>query len=593
MKGVVTVWNPAAETIFGWKEKEVLGRPYPLIQPDRKEEMRTLFDDARAGRLRQQIEVRRHRKDGREVDLARSATILSDKDGKDSALLLILADISQRKEAEHQLQERQTFIETIIANVPIGLAVFSSVSGKITYMNRRYEAIHGWPVGIFSDPESFFPSVYPDETVRGEIRDAILQSDQWSARNEWTEVTVLTSSGARRVVTIKNIPLPAQEIVISSVWDVTEMKDAEDKVRQLSHAVEQSPASIVITDLEGRIEYVNPRFSQITGYTSEEAVGQKTSILKSGLMPAATYEELWRVIGAGGEWRGEFLNRRKSGDLYWEFASISAIRDANGRSQYYLAVKEDVTSRKQAEAELIAAKERAEQSDRLKNAFIATMSHEIRTPLNIIMGFVQLLQSAPPEELPDMQSYVTSIERAAQRLMRTVEELLHISSLEAGTFKVERSVQDLCLLLRDLTGDLRGEITARGLEFRLDVTVPRAAVLIDRYTIEQALQNLIDNALKYTESGSIGVSLGIENGEALLAVSDTGIGIGDEFIDRVFDVFSQEKTGYSRPYDGLGLGLALTRRYVELNGGRIAVQSVKGKGSTFTVALPLHTPDAG
>ena len=155
--------------------------------------------------------------------------------------------------------------------------------------------------------------------------------------------------------------------------------------------MEQSPASVVITDLEGKIEYVNPKFTQVTGYSVEEAIGQNPRILKSGEWPSEAYRELWETITAGKEWRGEFHNKRKDSTLYWEYASISPIRNEKGEITHFLAVKEDITERKLAEAELARAKEAAEAANRAKDQFLANMSHEIRTPMNGIIGMTELV----------------------------------------------------------------------------------------------------------------------------------------------------------------------------------------------------------
>ena len=185
-----------------------------------------------------------------------------------------------------------------------------------------------------------------------------------------------------------NICMLGNRKVMQGIFrDVTERKQAEEQIRILSQAVEQSPSSIIITNTSGNIEYINLKFTQLTGYTLTEVLGKNPRILKSGETPNEIYKLLWKSITSGIEWHGELHNKKKDGTFYWEFVSISPIRDHKGIINHFLAVKEDITNNKLMTEELILAKEKAEESDRLKSEFLAQMSHEIRTPLNIILSY--------------------------------------------------------------------------------------------------------------------------------------------------------------------------------------------------------------
>ncbi|MBE0645255.1 MAG: CHASE domain-containing protein [Bacteroidetes bacterium] len=254
-------------------------------------------------------------------------------------------------------------------------------------------------------------------------------------------------------------------------------------------------------------------------------------------------------------------------------------------------LRHEVEARKRTEADLITARDKAQHSDRLKDAFIATMSHEIRTPLHVILGYVDLLHNPDDQSVSEEHAmYTQSMKSAGRRLMRSVEELLHISSLRAGTFKVDPEDFDLVESTRAVVREFREAAKERGLSLVLKSTLSKACIYADRYSLEQAITNLVDNAIKYTETGEVEIFLQGEGNDCTLRVKDTGIGISDEYIRHVFDVFSQEKIGYNRPYDGLGLGLSLTRQFVELNSGKIDVRSEKGKGSEFTLSFPTIMP---
>jgi len=244
----------------------------------------------------------------------------------------------------------------------------------------------------------------------------------------------------------------------------------------------------------------------------------------------------------------------------------------------------DITQQERDKAELIAAKERAEQSDKLKDAFIANISHEIRTPLHIIIGYSNLITNELVGKLyPEMDSYFQAIRRGSQRLMRTVEHILNISSIQVGTFSVRPEEVHLSRRVEELVHEMRSLADKKGLELHFKSECPSVLLYADRYCIDQAVTNIIDNAIKFTKIGSVTVRVYCVDRRVCIEIQDTGIGMSPEYLPKVFSVFSQEATGYTRPFDGLGLGLSLTKKYVELNRGSITVKSRKGKGTTFTL----------
>lgn len=254
-------------------------------------------------------------------------------------------------------------------------------------------------------------------------------------------------------------------------------------------------------------------------------------------------------------------------------------------------LRHEVVARRRTEAELITARDDAQHSDRLKDAFIATMSHEIRTPLHVILGYMDLLRNQDESAISSEHAeYMRSMKNAGKRLMRSVEELLHISSLRAGTFKVDPEDFDIVEFTSSIVREFHPMAKERGISLAFKSTLLRADIYADRYSLGQAVCNLVDNAVKYTERGGIEILIQGEGNDCTLSVRDTGIGISDEYVLHVFDVFSQEKTGYSRPYDGLGLGLSLTRQFVEINNGKISLRSEKGKGTEFSISFPTIMP---
>ncbi len=398
-------------------------------------------------------------------------------------------------------------------------------------------------------------------------------------RKDRTEFPVEITSGIVRI--------GDEELVLSIARDISVRKKSEERIRQLTLGVEQSPASIVITDLEGRIQYVNKKFTEVSGYSGEEVLGQNPRILKSGKMPDRLYKELWAAISSGKEWRGEMINRRKDQKLYWELVSISPVKDNEGKITHYIAVKEDITARKEMEAELRKAKQKAEESNRLKSEFLANMSHEIRTPMNGIIGFASLLED--DELAPETRhSYVQIIQNSTRQLLRIIDEILEVSKLQ--THQVEKVVREVNVneMLLGCFSELDQLAKSKNIALYLKKGLPDEAALIrvDQGKLHKILHNLLENALKFTQEGFVELGYALKGEVLEFYVKDTGIGISPEAQELIFETFSQEDKGLSRISEGLGLGLSIVKGNVDLLGGSIRVTSEKGKGSVFFVEIP-------
>ena len=384
---------------------------------------------------------------------------------------------------------------------------------------------------------------------------------------------------------------PQKGYLLSIFDDITERKLSESKLRKLSVAVEQSPAIVVMTDPLGTIEYVNPAFTRVTGYSAEEARGQNPRILKSGLMPQSVYEELWKTILSGDVWHGELQNKRKNGELYWDQAVISPIRNKENVITNFVSVKIDITEQKKILQELIDAKQKAEESDRLKSTFLATITHELRTPMNGILGFSELLKDTelPPEESTE---YVDLIHQSGLRLLTLINELIDIARIESGQTRVQQADTSVNKLLRDMSTFFKLEIRNKGLRLKCTpgLSDNESIISTDSAKLTQILTNLINNALKFTVKGSIEIGYTRVNRMVHFFVTDTGIGIPHAMQDKIFERFIQVDNPLTRAIEGSGLGLSITKAYVAMLGGAISVDSVEGKGTTFTFTLPYNPP---
>jgi PAS domain S-box-containing protein len=370
-------------------------------------------------------------------------------------------------------------------------------------------------------------------------------------------------------------------------------KEAEERIRKLSAGIEQSPASVVITDLSGNVEYVNKKFTEVTGYTSEEIIGKHTRLLKSGYTPTEEYKKMWETIINKKEWRGEFYNKKKNGELYWELASISPIINEVGEITNFLAIKEDITHIKKMTEELISARDKAEEMNRVKTYFYAQMSHELRTPFVGIFGFAELLKEKLNDS--DEKEMAEAIYKSSKRLMDTLNKILDITKLEFDGLEPKFSNVDISKLLTSLKELYFVTAQKQNTFINIKLHVQSFLLKTDERLLTEILHNLISNAVKYTIDGLIEIKTDVatKNGNRFLIikVSDNGIGIPEDKLEVIWDDFRQVSEGFNRTFEGTGLGLSITKKYVGLIGGKISVESKIDKGTTFTIELPCNETD--
>jgi PAS domain S-box-containing protein len=371
--------------------------------------------------------------------------------------------------------------------------------------------------------------------------------------------------------------------------EIIERTKAEKDLLKIYWAVHQSPAAIFITDLNGNIEYVNPKFSEMTGYKYQEALNQNPRILKSGELSSEQYNNLWDTLLDGREWRGEYRNRKKNGNLYWVSASISPVRSENRDVTHYLSVQEDITESKHFLEELIIAKQQAEKSDRLKSSLLSNMSHEIRTPLIGILGYSQILMNEIHET--DLLSMVNDIYSSGNRLLKTLNNVLYLSHIENISIEMELKKVDIVGELERCISENKKFALEKETLLELIINKKDLYVEVEKDLFNHAIGNLVDNAIKFTVKGSvlIIVDQALHNGKdwAVIKVKDTGIGIAKEDQEKIFEAFRQVSEGYSRNFEGCGLGLTIAQKIIDIFRGEITIESEPAKGSSFSVWLPL------
>ena len=399
-----------------------------------------------------------------------------------------------------------------------------------------------------------------------------------------------------------------QGVFVAVVRDIDDRLRMESELRKLAQAVEQSPESIVITNLKAEIEYVNEAFLESTAYTWEEVIGENPRFLQSGNTPPETFRSLWAALASGQAWQGEFFNQDKNGREFIEHAIITPIRSPNGTVTHYVAVKDDITEKNQLTQELEAhrhhleelvgqrtaqladAREKAESANKAKSVFLANMSHEIRTPMNAIIGLTHLLLREKPRN--DQANRLTKIDTSAGHLLTIINDILDLSKIEAGKLTLEHSNFNLNELLDHIRSLFREELITKGLTIEVDVGETPIWLKGDATRLRQALLNYVGNAIKFTEQGTIFMRTGVVeemNGKLLLRfeVEDPGIGVASDIMPDLFEAFEQADPSTTRVHGGTGLGLAITRRLVLMMGGEVGVESELGQGSTFWFTAKL------
>lgn len=365
---------------------------------------------------------------------------------------------------------------------------------------------------------------------------------------------------------------------------------AEDTARLHTSALRSAANAIVIADCDGRISWVNPAFTRLTGFTADEVLGRNPRMLKSGRHDADYYRTMWATIIAGQVWHGEVINRRKDGSHYTEEMTITPVADEHGRITHFVAIKQDVTARRRAEDALRAAKEAADAANQAKSDFLARMSHELRTPLNSIIGFTELMiadEHDPPGEKRARR--LEKVVRNAKNLLELINDVLDLSKVEAGRMRLTREPVDVVAVLTECA-DSAQPLVKPGVALRpsFDAALPEGASWNgDAVRLRQVVTNLLGNAAKFTERGTILLRAGSADSRLVIEVEDTGIGIAADDLLRVFDEFHQADSSSTRRACGTGLGLAICRKLCRLMGGDITVRSTLGRGSCFTVRLPF------
>lgn len=633
--GIIHYWNYASERIYGYTKAEALGKNIldliipEEIKPVTKKHIETMAL-IKEGLPAEELLLMR--KDGERVPVFSNHVVICPPN-KEVELYCIDVDLTERDKAVEEVKLNEARLRSLVAILQNsaksteGLLEFALneaikiTDSEIGYIFTYDENEKRFEVNAFSqtvmenckvaDPKSCYElneTGIWGEAVRQRkpimINDFVTENPLKKGYPEghikitrFLSLPIIVDTKIVAVIGVANKKSDYQEtdilqltLLMNSFWQILEQNRTELEIRFLSTATEQSPLSVIITDTSGKIQFVNQKFVNSTSYSKEELKGRTLRIFRPDFIGGEKENLFFKHLNEGKAWKGELKNIKDSGNEYWEEVYVSPILNKEGIVSNFLVLSEDISIRKQMEIDLIKAKDMAEENDRLKTAFLNNLSHEIRTPLNAVVGYAQLLDVDNTDN-NKLKKYAEVIQQGSQQLLSIMDNIITIAVIEAGQIKINKAEANLNKVLNIVYNQLKEKAENKKISLKSSALFSRyeADVIIDETKVVQVLTNLVDNAIKHTFTGYVQFGCSIHEKELIFFVEDTGVGIPDDQKELVFERFRQGKNENGKIQEGMGLGLSISKSYIELMGGRIWVESEVGKGSKFSFAVPFKS----
>lgn len=487
--------------------------------------------------------------------------------------------INKLKESEEQYEHLFETTSDLIQTM--------DVDGKILFVNRAWREKLGYT-------KENLTNLKLEDIIQRDLLskcDISFQKALEGQRTDNLEIKLVKQDG--EIIDVEgnvfcNLKEGIPSMVACFLRDVTEQKKAEDQLKFHADLLNEIDEAVIATSQNGDITYWNKAAEKLYGWNENEVMGQN---ILDVIHPSVTNEDIALATASleNGESSksGEFLCQRKNGSIFSAIVYYSPILDVHGKLIGIISISSDITKRKQKEKELLLAKEKAEESDKLKTAFINNISHEIRTPLNSILGFGQFWADSELSR-EEREKYFSVIKQSSSRLMETVTDYVDIAMIVSGTMEVHKKEFQIKPLLEEIMGYTKKLCSKKPIETELEVPSNSDFLSLDsdRELIRKIIKNLVDNAVKFTDKGKIIVGYRILEGYLEFFVKDTGKGIELEKLKKFFEAFTQDDTSMTRGYEGSGLGLAIAKGFVDLLNGDIWATSNNGKGSVFYFSIP-------
>jgi PAS domain S-box-containing protein len=593
--------SPACVGLLGYTPEELVGgTPLEIIHVD---------DHARVLEVRRKLltadedpvcTYRQQHRDGHYVWVEATHSLIRDADGKPSAYVLSVRDVTRRQALEQraseiaaQLQESHRLFTMASALARVGHWQFDLIRNEVAWSEEVYR-IHGVETSYVPTLGSVIEFYHLNDRAR--VHTIIGRALETGEGFEFTAALLLPDGGIRSVTAQGQAERAGDGAVIGLfgvIQDITARvaaQEAVEKSEQQYRLLADNATDVVLrTDSNGSVIYASPSCVELSGYLPGELAGRHCGEFIHPDEAAAVHAaHVALITNAQTSVTVEYRLWHKGGDWRWLESHMKPWTGHGEEGAGVISAIRDISSRKLLEAELVAARDKAEDAAHAKASFLANMSHEIRTPMNGVLGFTELVLSGDLQ--PEQRRQVELIAESGRSMMQLLNDILDVSKIDAGKMDIASEPLDLRDTLRCCTDLMAPLVQAKGvgLSVTIDVAVP-SYVLGDPLRLRQVMLNLIGNAVKFTKAGFIAVKVMVEFDVLRFDVTDTGIGIPAEQLKRIFEKFAQADDSTARLYGGTGLGLAISGELVRMMGGVVSVASVVGEGTTFTVRVPLHT----
>jgi PAS domain S-box-containing protein len=582
LEGTLYEISPSVDQYLGYSRDELVGNPIANLYYDIKERdllVQTLLEKGKVW----DFVVRFRTRNDEIIYASMNARLVFNTKGQPDMIEGSLRDITERIEAEEIVRKNEVKFHALFENQSIVKLVFDPDTQQIVDVNYSAARFYG-----FSKEALKQMKIAEITTAKPEDFTAQLKKIR-SVGFQQYETQHCCNDGSLKDVEVfaSKVEISGKEYIYSIVNDISTRKLAEQQSRLLTKSMEQSPVGIMVTDQHGRIEYVNPRFTKITGHSLQEIKEKKQWFLYSGKYSDITYSEMWETVLSGRDWTGELPVKRKNGEHYWENVSISPVKNEKRQITHVVTICEDITAKHKQWEELSEAKAKIEAADKLKASLINNISNEVRTPLNGIIGFADMLVNTEISK-ENKQNYIEIIKKSSTRLLNTVTSYIDISMILSGKTRTYSKQFHLNTLLEEIKNEFISTCNTKGLE--LSILKPENPTDIQMNTdpdiLHKIMTHLLCNAIKFTEKGKIEYGFRKRNNIPEFFISDTGIGIENKKINSLFDYNSHSDVSTTRSYETVGLGLPISKGLVEVLGGEIFIETGKAKGATVYFTLP-------
>ncbi len=594
LKGKFIRLNPALCRILGYSEDELLSKSIrDIIHPDDIPIQLSYYNQLLEGKiLSYHIQKRYLHKDGHIIWTSVTTSLEHDIYGKPLHIIGQIQDITQKIEAEEKLMESEERFRLVFEKGQFGITIADS-KFKFINTNPAFRQMTGYTAEELS--KLTFADITSPSSLLEDTENVRLMS-KGKLNQYQTEKQYLKKDGSLFWGNLVLTPVFNNKgkliVYVALIQDITERKRLEKELFKWAQVIEHADWGIAIGSADGKtLEAMNPAYAKMHGYTTEELIGKPISIVYQPKYVAILFNNI-SIAHKKGNHSFETFHIRKDGTIFPALVSITAVKNKKGAVLLRAVNIKDISEQKRLEEELLRAKEKAEEADKLKTAFLCNMSHEIRTPMNAIMGFADLIEN---NELTaeKRKVYAKTISHRANDLLTIINDIIDISKIESGTLSINEMPGFLNVILEEIKLFFKSRnenLIKKPIEFKVhnQLNSEQNKILYDFLRLKQVLINLVENALKFTSEGFIEIGCKMaDNKNILIYVKDTGMGIPKDKQSLIFDRFRQaDETFYGKKHGGAGLGLSISKGIIELMKGKIWVESEEDKGSVFYFKIP-------